>query len=53
MANQKLNRMPKPIRISRKLALASEKVVVMTGSETADNEAKCTFWQTGCPAHTC
>ena len=53
MAAQKHNQMPKPIRISRKLSLASERLVVMTSPETGEPGAKCTFLRTGCPAHTC
>jgi hypothetical protein len=52
MANQKQNKLPKPTRISRKLALSSERLVVMTG-EVAKPEAACTNRKTGCPIHTC
>jgi len=52
MTNAK-NKMPKPIRISRKLALASEKLVVMSNPGEVENLGKCTFLGTGCPAHTC
>lgn len=52
MAHQKQNKIPKPTRISRKLALSSEKLVVMTG-ETPKPEAACTNRRTGCPIHTC
>jgi hypothetical protein len=53
MAAQKQNQMPKPIRISRKLALASERLVVMTSPETTEPVVKCTLLRTGCLAHTC
>ncbi len=53
MAAQNQKPMPKPIRISRKLSLSSERLVVMASPETAENAAKCTFFRTGCPAHTC
>lgn len=54
------HKMPRAIRISRKLALSSEKLVVMSGGEAAEPGgdaaepgAKCTLLKTGCPAHTC
>lgn len=44
-------KMPRPIRIQRKLTLASEQVLVMT---TADAPLpRCTRRLTGCPIHTC
>jgi hypothetical protein len=46
-------KMPKPIRITRKLTVSSERLVVMTGSETIEHAGGCTQRQTGCPAHTC
>lgn len=53
MADQKRPKMPRPIRISRKLSLATEKLVVLSGGEAVEAGAKCTFIRTGCPAHTC
>lgn len=46
-------KMPKPIRITRKLSLSSERLVVMSNTETVENAAGCTLRQTGCPIHTC
>ena len=46
-------KMPKPIRITRKLPLSSEKLILMTGAETIENVAACTLKRTGCPIHTC
>lgn len=46
-------KMPKPIRITRKLTVSSERLVVMTGAETIENGGGCTQRQTGCPVHTC
>jgi hypothetical protein len=53
MANQHKNKMPKAIRISRKLALSSEKLVLMSSTETTEIAVRCTVRATGCPAHTC
>ena len=53
MAAHTPKKMPKAIRISRKLTLSSEKLVVMTGAEMNEPGAKCTNRQTGCPIHTC
>lgn len=50
MANK--TKLPKAIRISRKLPLSSEKLIVMSSSE-AEPGHKCTLLRTGCPAHTC
>jgi len=52
MTKQKQYKLPKPTRISRKLALSSEKLVVLTG-ETAKPQDACTNRNTGCPIHTC
>jgi hypothetical protein len=53
MAEMK-TKMPRPTRISRKLALSSEKVVVLGGPENAEVAGhKCTLLKTGCFAHTC
>lgn len=46
-------KMPKPIRITRKLTLSSQKLLVMSGAETIENVAACTQRATGCPIHTC
>jgi len=51
MTNAK--KLPKPIRISRKLTLSSEKLVVMADAGTNENAPRCTLRQTGCPIHTC
>jgi len=48
-----IKKMPKPIRISRKLSLSSERLVVMTDAGTSDNALACTKRVTGCPLHTC
>ena len=48
----KTKKLPRAIRISRKLPLSSEKLVVL-GGEAAEPAAKCTQLRTGCPAHTC
>ena len=53
MAAHKPKKMPKAIRISRKLALSSEQLVVMTSPETNEPGGKCTNRATGCPIHTC
>ncbi|HET7504748.1 MAG TPA: hypothetical protein VFK02_27185 [Kofleriaceae bacterium] len=53
MADKKRPKMPRPIRISRKLSLSTEKLMVLSGGETVEVGAKCTFRATGCPAHTC
>lgn len=47
------NKLPKAIRISRKLPLSSEKLVLLSGGQAAEPAGKCTFLGTGCPAHTC
>ena len=52
MAKHNQNKMPKAIQISRKLALSSEQIVVMS-SPDGEKPMKCTFLKTGCPAHTC
>jgi hypothetical protein len=46
-------KMPRPIRISRKLTLSSEKLVVMADAGTNENAVACTNRQSGCPIHTC
>jgi len=46
-------KLPKPIRISRKLTLSSERLVVMTDAGPSDNAGACTQRATGCPIHTC
>lgn len=51
MANKTPNKLPRAIRISRKLPLSSEKLIVL--SAEAAEPGKCTFLGTGCPAHTC
>lgn len=51
MTNAK--KLPKPIRISRKLTLSSEKLVVMASPGANENVAACTHRATGCPIHTC
>ncbi|HEY0989235.1 MAG TPA: hypothetical protein VGD80_19335 [Kofleriaceae bacterium] len=48
------NKMPKAIRISRKLELSSEKLVVMAEDHPSVVPTKCTKKFTGCgPVHTC
>jgi hypothetical protein len=48
------NKMPKAIRISRKLKLSSEKLVVMAEDHPAVVPTRCTKKLTGCgPVHTC
>jgi hypothetical protein len=48
------NKMPRPIRISRKLELSSEKLAVMGQDPTIQPPPRCTLWKTGCgPIHTC
>ncbi|HZJ63462.1 MAG TPA: hypothetical protein VFD36_08035 [Kofleriaceae bacterium] len=48
------NKMPKAIRISRKLKLSSEKLVVMAEDHPSVVPTKCTRKLTGCgPVHTC
>ena len=50
----KIKKLPRAIRISRKLPLSSEKLIVLSGGEAAEPGGhKCTFLKTGCPAHTC
>jgi hypothetical protein len=49
----KTKKLPKAVRISRKLPLSSEKLVVLSDSEATAPAAKCTLLRTGCPAHTC
>jgi hypothetical protein len=49
----KIKKLPKAIRISRKLPLSSEKLIVLSGGEAAEPGHKCTALKTGCPAHTC
>ncbi len=51
MTNAK--KLPKPIRISRKLTLSSERLVVMADSGTREQAPACTHRNTGCPIHTC
>lgn len=47
------SKMPKPIRISRKLKLSSEKLVVMSDTH-GEVPGRCTLKRTGCgPVHTC
>jgi hypothetical protein len=53
MAMTTPKKLPRAIRISRKLPLSSEKLIVLSGGEAAEPGAKCTFLRTGCPAHTC
>ncbi|HEX2689487.1 MAG TPA: hypothetical protein VHN14_22855 [Kofleriaceae bacterium] len=53
MTDRTKQKMPKATRISRKLPLVSEKLVVMSNPDGSDNVAKCTMLGTGCPAHTC
>jgi hypothetical protein len=53
MAKHNQNKMPRAIQVSRKLALSSEQLVVMASPDPAEKPAKCTFFKTGCPAHTC
>jgi hypothetical protein len=50
MANK--TKLPKAIRISRKLPLSSEKLILLSGGEAA-KPTKCTDRMTGCPVHTC
>jgi hypothetical protein len=50
MANK--TKLPKAIRISRKLPLSSEKLIVLSGGDAA-KPGKCTQRFTGCPIHTC
>lgn len=49
----KTKKLPRAIRISRKLPLSSEKLVVLSGGEATEPAGKCTLLRTGCPAHTC
>jgi hypothetical protein len=51
MTNAK--KLPKPIRISRKLTLSSERLVVMADAGPSENAVACTHRATGCPIHTC
>ena len=53
MAQTTPKKLPKAIRISRKLPLSSEKIIILSGGETTEPAAKCTLLRTGCPAHTC
>jgi len=55
MADQRLKKMPRAIRISRKLPLSSEELRVMASPDPTDENAiACTLKRTGCgPAHTC
>jgi hypothetical protein len=48
---EKIKKLPKAVRISRKLPLSSEKLVVLSGGEAA--KPKCTLLQTHCLPHTC
>ena len=51
---EKTKKLPKATRISRKLPLSSEKLIVLSGGEAAEPGGhKCTALRTGCPAHTC
>jgi hypothetical protein len=50
---KKSKQLPKAVRISRKLPLSSEKLVVMSGGETTEPAIKCTYFRTGCLPHTC
>jgi hypothetical protein len=47
------HKMPRPIRISRKLKLSSENVAVMVMDLAKPNPTRCTARLTGCPIHTC
>ena len=48
------NKMPRPIRISRKLKLSSEELVVLAEDAPAAIPIRCTNKRTGCgPVHTC
>jgi hypothetical protein len=47
------HKMPRPIRISRKLELSSETVAAMAEDPTPQNAIACTKKRTGCPIHTC
>jgi hypothetical protein len=49
----KTKKLPKAVRISRKLPLSSEKLVVLSGSEATEPAIKCTLFRTGCLPHTC
>jgi hypothetical protein len=47
------HKLPRPIRISRKLELSSEKVVLMSQDNATAEVAIRTLRRTGCPIHTC
>lgn len=49
----KTKKLPKAVRISRKLPLSSEKLVVLSGGKATEAAVKCTLFRTGCLPHTC
>lgn len=54
MADQKQKKMPKAIRISRKLPLSSEEIRMMSSADVTAGPERCTRRLTGCgPIHTC
>ena len=50
---ENIKKLPQAVRVSRKLPLSSEKLVLLSGGEGAEPAAKCTMLRTGCPVHTC
>ncbi len=46
-------KLPKPSKINRKLALAKETVLQLTDGTAKTPANKCTYYGTGCPAYTC
>ena len=48
---EKTKKLPKAVRISRRLPLSSERLVVLSGGEAA--RPKCTLINSRCLPHTC